>query len=70
LTGAAVAAPHRPLSAGRALLGAMAAVASAFTFYKLRQLATHRLGLPNTVAGLVEDAAVLALGGRLLATLR
>ncbi|MGZ3457591.1 MAG: DUF4126 family protein, partial [Archangium sp.] len=70
LTGAAVAAPHRRPSAGRALLGAAAAVASSFAFYKLRQLATRRLGLPNGVAGLVEDAAVAALGGGLLAAMR
>jgi uncharacterized membrane protein/uncharacterized protein (UPF0548 family) len=70
LTGAAVAAPHRQPSAGQALLGALAAVASTFTFYKLRQLATRRLGLSNVVAGLVEDAGVIALGGRLLASMR
>ncbi|WP_257458264.1 DUF1990 family protein [Archangium lipolyticum] len=69
LTGAAVAAPHRRPSAGRALLGAAAAVASSFAFYKLRQLATRRLGLPNVVAGLVEDAAALVLGTRLLAAM-
>lgn len=69
LTGAAVAAPHRRLSAGRALLGAAAAVASSFAFYELRRLATSRLGLPNGVAGLLEDAVAVALGGRLLAAL-
>jgi uncharacterized membrane protein/uncharacterized protein (UPF0548 family) len=70
LTGAAVAAPHRPLSAGRALLGALAAVAASFTFYALRQSATRRLGLPNAVAGLIEDAVAVALGARLLASMR
>jgi uncharacterized membrane protein/uncharacterized protein (UPF0548 family) len=70
LAGAAVAAPHRRMSAGRALLGAVAAVASSFAFYKLRQLATRRLGIPNGVAGLMEDALVAALGGRLLAAMR
>ncbi|QRK05056.1 DUF1990 family protein [Archangium violaceum] len=70
LAGAAVAAPHQRLSAGRALLGAAAAVASSFAFYKLRQLATRRLGLPNVVAGLMEDALVVTLGGRLLAAMR
>ncbi|HYO53236.1 DUF1990 family protein [Archangium sp.] len=70
LTGAAAAAPHRRLSTGRALLGAAAAVASSFAFYKLRQLATRRLGIPNVVAGLMEDALVAALGGRLLAAMR
>jgi uncharacterized membrane protein len=70
ITGAAVAAPHRRLSAGRALLGAAAAVASSFAFYKLRRLATRRLGLPNAVAGLMEDAVAVALGGGLLAALR
>jgi uncharacterized membrane protein/uncharacterized protein (UPF0548 family) len=69
LTGAAVASPHRHLSVGRALLGAAAAVASSFAFYKLRQLATRRLGLPNGVAGLVEDATALVLGTRLLAAM-
>jgi uncharacterized membrane protein/uncharacterized protein (UPF0548 family) len=66
LAGAAVAAPHRRMTVGRALLGAAAAVASSFAFYKLRQLATREWGVPNVVAGLVEDAAALALGNRLL----
>jgi uncharacterized membrane protein/uncharacterized protein (UPF0548 family) len=66
LAGAAVAAPHRRMTVGRALLGAAAAVASSFAFYKLRQVATRDWGVPNVVAGLVEDAVALALGNRLL----
>ena len=67
LAGSAVASPHRRLTVGRALLGATAAVASSFAFYKLRQLATRQWGLPNVVAGLMEDAVAVALGSRLLA---
>jgi uncharacterized membrane protein len=67
LAGAAVAAPHRKMSVGRALLGAAAAVASSFAFYKLRRLATREWGIPNVVAGLMEDAVAVALGNRLLA---
>lgn len=67
LTGAAVAAPHRRMSVGRALLGAAAAVASSFAFYELRRLMTRQWGIPNVVAGLMEDAVAVALGRRLLA---
>jgi uncharacterized membrane protein/uncharacterized protein (UPF0548 family) len=67
LAGAAVAAPHRRMTVGRALLGAAAAVASSFAFYKLRQLATREWGIPNVVAGLMEDAVAIGLGNRLLA---
>lgn len=70
LAGSAVAAPHRRLTVGRALLGAAAAVASSFAFYRLRRLVTRQWGIPNVVAGLMEDAVAVALGGRLLARLR
>jgi uncharacterized membrane protein len=69
LAGAAVA-PRRKLTPLHAVLGAAAAVASSFTFYALRRFATRRLGVPNVVAGLAEDAVAIALGGKLLAALR
>ncbi|MET0403850.1 MAG: DUF1990 family protein, partial [Cystobacter sp.] len=69
LSGAAMA-RSKELTAAHAVLGAAAAVASAITFYALRQFATRRLGVPNVVAGLAEDAVAAALGGKLLATLR
>ncbi|MFY0579024.1 DUF4126 family protein [Cystobacter fuscus] len=69
LVGAALA-PRRPLTPVHAVLGAAAAVASSFTFYALRRFMTRRLGVPNVVAGLAEDALAAALGGRLFAALR
>ncbi|ATB32279.1 DUF1990 family protein [Melittangium boletus] len=70
LTGAAVAAPGQRLSPVRAVVGATAAVVSAFGLYTLRRFATRRLGVPNAVAGLLEDAAAAAIGGKLFASLR
>jgi uncharacterized membrane protein/uncharacterized protein (UPF0548 family) len=69
LTAAAISAPGgRRLSLSRGLLGAGAAVASAFTFARLRGLASGRLGVPNVAAGLLEDALVLGLGAALTVT--
>lgn len=48
-----------------ALLGAGAAVAASFVLAALRRLATERMHVPNALAGLAEDAAVVALGLRL-----
>ncbi|WP_434389132.1 DUF1990 family protein [Melittangium boletus] len=70
LTGAAVAAPGRKLSPTRAVVGATAAVVATVGFYTLRRFATRRLGVPNVVAGLIEDAAAAAMGGKLFASLR
>ncbi len=70
LTGAAVSAPNQRLNVGRALIGATAAVVSAFAFYTLRRVATRRLGVSNGVAGLAEDTLAAALAVRLLTTLR
>jgi uncharacterized membrane protein len=53
-----------------ALVGAAAAVAAAFAAYHLRRLATDRLGVPNVVAGLAEDALALAAGAALAARTR
>ncbi|OJH38413.1 DUF1990 family protein [Cystobacter ferrugineus] len=69
LVGAAVS-PRRQLAPVHAVLGAAAAVASSFTFYALRRFMTRRLGVPNVVAGLAEDAVAAALGGKLFAALR
>jgi uncharacterized membrane protein len=62
LVGAAVFVAHgRPAIIGAAV-GAGAAFLSTHALYRLRMAATHRLGLPNLVAGLVEDGASVALG--------
>jgi uncharacterized membrane protein len=45
-----------------AMLGALAALGGSFGWFHLRRLATTRLGMPNVVAGVVEDAAAVALG--------
>ncbi len=49
-----------------AALGALAAVASTWAFYSLRQLATRRLRVPDLVVAFAEDAALAALASRLL----
>ncbi|MGA9519906.1 MAG: hypothetical protein WBV82_00500 [Myxococcaceae bacterium] len=50
-----------------AALGAAGAVASSFGIYALRQHAVKSWRVPPVAAGLLEDAAVGALGARLLA---
>lgn len=69
LAGAAVA-RQRKLAPAHAVIGAAAAVASAFAFYALRRAATRRLGVPNVVAGLAEDAVAAVIGGKLVASMR
>ena len=70
LTGAAVAAPGREVSVGRAVMGATAAVVSSFAFYTLRRWATRHLGISPLVAGLAEDVLALGLAGRLITSMR
>ncbi len=64
LAGATAAAGRRRVWVA-AVLGAGAALASAWAFYSLRRLATRRLGVPDRVVALAEDALVLAVGSRL-----
>jgi uncharacterized membrane protein len=64
LTAAAIAAPGRGLRA--AVAGALGAAGGAYGLFHLRRLATNRLGVPNAVAGLVEDALAVAAGAALL----
>jgi uncharacterized membrane protein len=66
LVGAAlfVAGDRRPIPG--AALGAISAVAAAYVGEKLRVEATDKLGVPNPVAGLLEDGIVLFSGTRLL----
>jgi hypothetical protein len=47
-------------------LGAVSATAAAYTAERLRMHITQRLGVPNVVAGLLEDGVVLFGGPRLL----
>ena len=66
LVGAALfgAGDRRPIPG--AALGAISAVAAAHVGEKLRVEATDKLGVPNSVAGLLEDGIVLFSGTRLL----
>ncbi|MFP2928794.1 DUF1990 family protein [Pyxidicoccus sp. 3LG] len=71
LTGAVAAASSlagqkRSAVALAAVLGGVAAVASTWAFYSLRNVATKRLGVPNVAAALTEDAIVAALASRLM----
>ncbi|WP_257462057.1 DUF4126 family protein [Archangium lipolyticum] len=70
LVGAALARRDKQPLLGPVLLGAAAAVASSYAFSALRRFATHRLHIPNVVAGLLEDALVAMAGTRLLAALK
>jgi uncharacterized membrane protein len=64
LTAAAIAAPGRGLRA--AVAGAVGAAWGTYGLFHLRRLATERLGVPNAVAGLVEDGLAVAAGAALL----
>ncbi len=44
------------------MLGAAAAIGAAYAASELRRLATHKLHVPNTLAGLAEDALVAGSG--------
>ena len=56
---------ERPVAAGAAL-GAVSATAAAYAAEGVRMRITERLGVPNVVAGLLEDGIVLFGGQRLL----
>jgi uncharacterized membrane protein len=64
LTAAAIAAPGRGLRA--AVAGAVGAAWGAYGLFHLRRFATDRLGVPNPVAGLLEDALAVTAGAALL----
>ena len=55
----------RPVAAGVAL-GAVSATAAAYAAERLRMQIIQSLGVPNVVAGLLEDGVVLFGGPRLL----
>lgn len=60
--GVAVAAAYKRNLVLGALLAAAAAAFGTYAGFTLRKLATDRLGLPDTLVALVEDAAVIAAG--------
>jgi uncharacterized membrane protein len=49
-----------------ALAGAAGALTATYALFHLRRLATTRLRIPNVVAGMIEDAAVLSAGAMLM----
>jgi uncharacterized membrane protein len=53
-----------------ALLGGVAAVAATWLVYRARQAATRSVGVPNVVAGLIEDAVAIGVGSRFASVLR
>lgn len=65
---AAGVAKHHRLQA--ALAGAAGALTASYALFHLRRLATTRLRIPNVVAGMIEDAAVLSAGAMLLRVTR
>jgi uncharacterized membrane protein len=64
--GAALFASGGRRSAAGGVLGAGAALASAYATERLRQRVAERLGVPDPVVALAEDAVVLFVGARLL----
>ncbi|MBU8899763.1 hypothetical protein KRR26_29545 [Corallococcus sp. M34] len=64
-TGATLARAKRQPVLAFAVMGGLAALASSFAFYGLRQLATQRLRVPDVVAALFEDGLTLLAGSRL-----
>ncbi len=66
LVGAALFAAGKRHPVSGAALGALSAVAAAYTGEKLRVSGTENLGIPNPILGLLEDGIVLFGGTRLL----
>ena len=59
IVGAAVCCARKKEWGAGALVGALAAVGAAYAGLALRRVLTKNLGLPNVLAGLVEDAIVV-----------
>lgn len=66
VSGATVAAARDHPQLGAALVGSAVAAGSTALFYTLRKQAEERTGLPDSVLGFVEDAAVFVAGQRLV----
>jgi uncharacterized membrane protein len=66
LAGAAVCAEERQSLAAGATVGALGAVAATFGAYHLRQWLDKRVGLPDPVVALAEDALAITLGQQAL----
>jgi uncharacterized membrane protein len=62
---AAAGAAHRGRRVSAAVMGAAGALSAAYICYHLRRLATTKLGVPNAVAGLAEDALAIAAAGQI-----
>jgi uncharacterized membrane protein len=66
LVGAALFASENRRAAAGGVLGAAAALASAYAGERLRLRAAEKLGLPDPVVAFFEDGLVLLAGARLL----
>ena len=62
VSGAALSASKRRSLLFGGLLGAVGAIGAAYAAHSLRRFATNNLHVPNTVAGLLEDALVVSSG--------
>ncbi|WNG30810.1 DUF4126 family protein [Cystobacter fuscus] len=69
LVGATVARQKERPVLGFAVVGAVAALASSFALYTVREFATRKLRIPNILAGFLEDALVASAGHRLTAVM-
>jgi uncharacterized membrane protein/uncharacterized protein (UPF0548 family) len=71
VSGAVVGAALTPRTRGLgALLGGAAAIATTWLAYNARRAATRSLGVPNVLAGLIEDAVAIGVGSRYASALR
>lgn len=66
LAGAAVCAEERESLAAGAIVGAVGAVVATFGAYHLRQWLDNRVGLPDPVVAVAEDAFAVTLGRQIL----
>jgi uncharacterized membrane protein len=66
IAGAAVTPRRRGMGA---LLGGVAAIAATWLVYNAPRAATRSLGVPNLVAGLLEDAVAIGVGSRFASAL-
>jgi uncharacterized membrane protein len=66
LSGATLFSAHRKQSISGAITGGTTALVSTYASYRLRSTLSEKAHLPNPIAGLVEDVAVLAIRRALL----
>jgi uncharacterized membrane protein len=64
--GAALFSAHRKQSISGGITGGIAAMLSTYVSYRIRRALSEKANIPNPIAGLIEDAVVLAIRKALL----